>query len=192
MAWMPRVEVVVPEVSARFGLRNLEKVLQRPNLTRFHRLSMLGQEAFVNSFAVSELVDADHGILKLPPLAIWGNLAIYLVAWALLMWPQHLPLGRPCIAMVFAAMACGLREFCNKAWPEEDYPTVDLFGKINPTPIALLFGLMLVNAYLKATHIHIPKTYLCSSAMKDVRAPIHTHTRLLMPTAPTRFMSAIG
>ena len=27
----------------------------------------------------------------------------------------------------------------------------DIFGKINPTPIALLFGLMLVNAYLQDT-----------------------------------------
>ena len=112
---------------------------------------MFGQEAFVNDFASAELVDVANGILKLPPLAVWGNLAIYIVAWALLMWPQHLPLGRPCIAMVFAAMACGLRELCHKAWPQEDYPTVDIFGKINPTPIALLFGLMLVNAYLKAT-----------------------------------------
>lgn len=112
---------------------------------------MFGQEAFVNDFASTELVDVANGILKLPPLAVWGNLAIYIMAWALLMWPQHLPLGRPCIAMVFAAMACGLRELCHKAWPQEDYPTVDIFGKINPTPIALLFGLMLVNAYLKAT-----------------------------------------
>lgn len=114
---------------------------------------MFGQEAFVNDFASTELVDVANGILKLPPLAVWGNLAIYIVAWALLMWPQHLPLGRPCIAMVFAAMACGLRELCHKAWPQEDYPTVDIFGKINPTPIALLFGLMLVNAYLKDTGI---------------------------------------
>ena len=67
------------------------------------------------------------------------------------MWPQHLPLGRPCIALVFAAMACGLREFCHKAWPEEDYPSLDFLGKINPTPIGLLFGLMLVNAYLSDT-----------------------------------------
>ena len=40
------------------------------------------------------------------------------------MWPQHLPLGRPCIAMVFAAMAAGLRELCHKAWPEKDYPSL--------------------------------------------------------------------
>ncbi|CAJ1410674.1 unnamed protein product [Effrenium voratum] len=114
---------------------------------------MFGQDAFVHSFAAADLVDVQNGVLKLPPLAVWGNLAIYIVAWALLMWPQHLPLGRPCIAMVFAAMACGLRELCHKAWPEQDYPTVDIFGKINPTPIALLFGLMLVNAYLKDTGI---------------------------------------
>eukprot|EP00441_Pelagodinium_beii_P042888 CAMPEP_0197636418 /NCGR_PEP_ID=MMETSP1338-20131121/11930_1 /TAXON_ID=43686 ORGANISM="Pelagodinium beii, Strain RCC1491" /NCGR_SAMPLE_ID=MMETSP1338 /ASSEMBLY_ACC=CAM_ASM_000754 /LENGTH=419 /DNA_ID=CAMNT_0043208643 /DNA_START=205 /DNA_END=1464 /DNA_ORIENTATION=+ len=50
-------------------------------------------------------------------------------------------------------MACGLRELCHVAWPEEGYPTVDIFGKVNPTPIALLFGLMLVNAYLKDTGV---------------------------------------
>ena len=31
---------------------------------------------------------------------------------------------------------------------------MDIFGKINPTPIALLFGLMLVNAYLKAGEVN--------------------------------------
>ncbi|CAE7672387.1 LSI2 [Symbiodinium sp. CCMP2592] len=114
---------------------------------------MWGKQAqpFVNRFVATSLTSVGDGMLSLPPLAVWGNLAIYVAAWALLMWPQHLPLGRPCIAMVFAAMACGLRELCHAAWPEEDYPTVDIFGKINPTPIALLFGLMLVNAYLKDT-----------------------------------------
>lgn len=108
---------------------------------------------FVNSFIVggSTAASETHGTLILPPVAVWGNLAIHIGAWAFLMWPGFLPLGRPCIAMVFAAMACGLRELCHVAWPKEGYPTVDIFGKVNPTPIALLFGLMLVNAYLKDT-----------------------------------------
>mmetsp|Transcript_128527 Transcript_128527/g.357799 ORF Transcript_128527/g.357799 Transcript_128527/m.357799 type:complete len:579 (+) Transcript_128527:3-1739(+) len=91
--------------------------------------------------------------VELPPLAIWGNLAIYVAAWALLMWPHHLPLGRPGIAMVFAALACALRSFCHAAWPEKHYATINIFSKVDPTPIALLFGLFLVNAYLKETGI---------------------------------------
>jgi len=121
--------------------------------------------------------------LDLPNLAIWGNLVIYIMAWGLLMWPQHLPLGRPGIAMVFASMACGLRAFCSMIWPDENYPTVDLWDKVNPTPIALLFGLMLVNTYLKDTGVwqHVGqciddaspvamlvKVCLCSAAMSAV------------------------
>jgi len=111
----------------------------------------MAEGSFVNSFIAISSSAARNGVLSLPPLAVWGNLVIYVAAWVFLMWPRFLPLGRPSIAMVFAAMACGLREVCHVAWPEEGYPTVDIFGKVNPTPIALLFGLMLVNAYLKDT-----------------------------------------
>merc|ERR550539_95503 len=89
-----------------------------------------------------------HGV-PLPGLAVWGNLAIYILAWVLLMWPHHLPLGRPGIAIVFACLACLLRTLCCSLWPEAGYPEMDILGKINPTPIGLLFGLMLVNSYLK-------------------------------------------
>lgn len=89
--------------------------------------------------------------LHLPALAVWGNLVIYVGAWALLMWPQHLPLGRPGIAFVFAMLSCGLRALCSVTWPAERYPVVDVFGKVEITPLALLFGLMLVNAYVKDT-----------------------------------------
>jgi len=106
--------------------------------------------------------------IPLPGLAVWGNLAIYIVAWALLMWPQHLPLGRPGIAVVFAALACGLRAVCTVAWPSEQYPPVAVFEKIEVTPLALLLGLMLVNAYLKDTGVweHVERVLDSASPRK--------------------------
>jgi len=105
-------------------------------------------------------------MLSLPPLAVWGNLAIYVAAWALLMWPQHLPLGRPCIAMVFAAMACGLRELCHAAWPEEDYPTVDIFGKQVMPPIGPNWSCLLGIALLLAGGLLILAAYCYNACFR--------------------------
>lgn len=94
-------------------------------------------------------MNLDSQLIPLPPSVVWGTVFVYIVAWLLLMWPHHLPLGRPGIALVFAALACELREACRAFWPDQKYESIDILGKVHPTPIMLLFGLMLVNSYLK-------------------------------------------
>ena len=89
-------------------------------------------------------------MVEMPNVVKAVSMVIYLAAWVLLMWPSLVPLGRPATAMVGGALIIVLRQM-SSAFRPGSIQGFDAFATIDWDPIALLFGLMLINVYLRRT-----------------------------------------
>ena len=99
---------------------------------------------------IAEAAPAPTPAVAMPTGVKAASMVIYLAAWVLLMWPTLVPLGRPATALVGGALILVLRQMSSTFSPSGSQ-TFDAFAAIDWDPIALLFGLMLINVYLQRT-----------------------------------------